>query len=128
MIPVPIIGAWLARRLLARKPALTAAHAERQATVISWGIVLALAVAALLVFDHFNDSAAVRRHEAKRVEAALESERRASSADAERQSAIEAASDSTTERLEQIHAQDPEAAARPAGAGTRAVADRLRAH
>lgn len=126
MIPVPIIGAWLVRRLLARKPALTAAHAERQAAVISWAIILALAIAGWLVFDHFNDRAAVATREARRVEAALEGERRASSADADRQAQIEAASRSTTERLEQIHDADPEAAARPASAGSRAVADRLR--
>jgi hypothetical protein len=119
---IGIIAGWL----VSRNAALTLAHARRLAKV---GLVVAAivtAVAAFLIWDWRDDKAAIRQHEEGRVEQALEAERRASSADTDRQAAIDAASRATTEELETIHDADPEAAARPAGAGTRAVADRLR--
>lgn len=119
---IGLLAGWL----ITRNPALTVAHARRLAKVATVAVIAVAAIVGWLVFDHFNDRAAVREHEAERVQAALEGERRASAADADRQAQIEAASRSTTERLEQIHEADPESATRPAGAGTRAAADRLR--
>lgn len=100
--------------------------------------VALLAVFALLsalwgawqVFDYFNDRAAVKQdrieREAVEAAAALEAERRATAAEAVRQGARTAASAETIKQLEEIEDADPEAAAGPAAAGSRTVADRLR--
>lgn len=126
MIPlIPIVGPWLVKRLLASKPGRTDQRAEFLAKAIQIVAVLALLVAGWLVFDHLNDRAAVRRHEAERVEQALQAERDASANDAARRAAASAQSRATEAELETIHAQDPEAAAAPAAPGSRAVAGRL---
>jgi hypothetical protein len=116
----------LAGWLVARNAALTLPHARRIAKAGLIAAAIVTAVIAFLIWDWRDDKAAIRQHETGRAEQALEAERRASSANADRQAAIDAASRATTEELETIHDADPEAAARPAGAGTRAVADRLR--
>ncbi len=123
---IGIIAGWLVKRSLAKGGGLTDAHARRIAKVGVVGLAVLASIAAIAVIDWLNDRAAVARHEQARVEQALESERRANDLAEQRRIAREAESRATKDRLEDIHAQDPEAAAAPASAGARAVADRLR--
>ncbi len=128
MIPVPLLAGWLARRLLARNPALTTAHAARQANVISWALVLLLAVGAFLIWDWRDDKAAVRQANAERIEAGLQAERKASADDVARRAALEAENAAARQRMKEAENADPEAARAPAGRVSRAAAERLRNH
>lgn len=123
---ISMIAGWLVKRSLASGGALTIKHARRIAKIGLIAAAVVLAIVSLLVWDHFDDKAAIREHNAKRVEAALEAERRATAADAEREAARNAQSRETEDDLENIHAQDPDSEVRPASAGARRVAERLR--
>ena len=120
----------IAKFLIARNPAMPLAHAKRLAKVgVAFGAVVLLVVG-FLAWDWWDDRKAVEAANLKRVaaeaNAALEAERRASTAGFTRDAARAADAEDTEDELETIHAEDPESAARPAGRGTRAVADRLR--
>lgn len=121
---------WIAELLLQRKPGMTLSHATRLAKI---GVAIAAVVllaGGVLAFFHFHDKGVIERHELEserdEANAALESERRASTAGAKRDEARRTDDETTQDELETIHAEDPDAAARPASRGSRAVADRLR--
>jgi len=126
MIPLlPIVGPWLVGKLLSAKPGRTEQRATFLAGAVQVAGLVVLGVAAFLIWDWRDDRAAIRAHEAERVAETLAAERRASANDLGRHAARSAASVAVQQELEEIHAQDPQAAAAPAGRGTRAVADRL---
>jgi hypothetical protein len=120
------IAGWL----IARNPALTLAHAKRlaKAGLIAGAIVAA--VGGFLIWDYFDDKAAVEKADSKRkleeAEDALQGERRANRGEEARREAREADSDTTTEEMKEAEDADPEAARAPAGPVSRAAADRLR--
>ena len=117
---------WLAGVLIARRPSLTRAHAERTVrwAAIVLAAVLILAAIALVRRDAVADFEIEQRVE--RSVAALEGERRASRGDAERRAARERETRHVEQELELINAEDPDAARAPAARGSRAVAERLR--
>ena len=119
---IGFIDKWL----VTRNPALTMAHARR---LVQIGLVLALVVlivGGIALWDHLDDNAAIRKHDAGRVEDTLAAERSANEGGFSRAAAREATSRQTIDELEDIHAEDPEGAAAPASRGSRAVAERLR--
>ena len=122
---IGLIAGWLVNRSIAKGGAMTVPHARRLAKaglVVAGGVLL---VTGWLVFDHFNDRAAIREHEAERTEDALEGERRATANDQERTAARNADSEAAQDDLDEIHTSDPESAAQPASPGFRRVAERL---
>ncbi len=120
------IAGWL----IARNPALTAAHAKRLARVglIAAGIVIA--VVGFIAWDYFDDKAAVEQADSKRklseATDVLEGERRANRGEEARRAAREADSQTTTTDMKEAEDANPEAARAPAGPVSRAAADRLR--
>lgn len=118
---ITMIAGWLVKRSLASGGGMTLAHARR---LVKIGVVV-LAVVALVATVALIRRDAVDDYQADRVEDALEGEQRANSAGEVREDAARTDSADTVRDLETIHAADPEAAAQPASAGTRRVADRL---
>ena len=120
------IAGWL----IARNPALTLAHARRLAKVGLIAGAFVAAVGGFLIWDHFDDKAAVETADSKRqleeAHRALEGERRANRGEDERRRSREADSDTTTTDMKEAENADPEAARAPAGPVSRAAADRLR--
>ena len=120
------IAGWL----IARNPALTLAHAKRLAKVGLIAGAVGAAVGGFLIWDHFDDKAAVETADSKRrleeAHRALEGERRANRGEDERRRSREADSDTTTADMKEAENADPEAARAPAGPVSRASADRLR--
>ena len=122
---IALIAGWLVKRSLAKGGALTLPYARRLAKIGLIALAVVLAVAGLFLWDWLDDRAAIKAHEAERVEQALEAERDATANDAARRGAATEQSRATTDELETIHAEDPQAAAAPAAPGSRAVANRL---
>ncbi|KZY95079.1 MULTISPECIES: hypothetical protein [unclassified Erythrobacter] len=120
------IAGWL----IARNPALTLAHAKRLAKVGLIAGAVGAAVGGFMIWDHFDDKAAVEAADSKRrlkeANRALEGERRANRGEDERRRSREADSDTTTADMKEAENADPEAARAPAGPVSRASADRLR--
>lgn len=122
---IALIAGWLVKRSLAKGGALALPYAKRMVKFGLIALAVVLVIAGLFVWDWLDDRAAIKAHEAERVEQALEAERRATANDLGRRDAAEAQSQATTRELETIHAEDPQAAAAPAAPGSRAVARRL---
>lgn len=126
MIGVGAIAKWL----IARNPAMTLAHAKRLAKVGLIAAAIVAAVGGFVVWDYFDDKAAVEKADSKRkieeARTAIESERRANRGEQTRREAREADSANTTEDMKEAEDADPEAARAPAGPVSRAAADRLR--
>lgn len=120
------IAGWL----IARNPAMTLAHAKRLAKVGLIAAAIVAAVGGFVVWDYFDDKAAVEKADSKRkldeAKDALEGERRANRGEEARRDAREADSANTTEDMKDAEDADPEAARAPAGPVSRAAADRLR--
>tara|TARA_Y100001947_G_C10291001_1_gene282829 strand:- start:522 stop:902 length:381 start_codon:yes stop_codon:yes gene_type:complete len=120
------IAGWL----IARNPALTLAHAKRLAKIGLIAGAIVVAVGGFLIWDYFDDKAAVEKADSKRklegANNALEGERRANRGEEARREAREADRDTTTEEMKEAEDADPEAARAPAGPVSRAAADRLR--
>jgi hypothetical protein len=120
------LAGWLVKRSLAGGGAMTPDHAARCAKVGLLVVAVVFAIGGFLLWDWLDDRAAIRQHEAARLEQSLAAERSANAGAIMREQAAVAASAETTQQLEEIHAQDPESAVRPASRADRAVADRLR--
>lgn len=122
---IGLIAAWAVKRGLATSE--SAARPFVKAGVVA--LVAALILGGFLLWDHFDDKAAVgsANLERERDEAVvtLESQRRADAGDQVRAEARLEQSERTRSELETIHAEDPNAAAAPASRGARAVARRL---
>lgn len=122
---VTTIATWL----ISRKPGMTLGHAQRLAKIGTIAAAVIVVVAGFLIWDHFDDKAAIERanleRQAEQAEMALEAERRANEGDQTRREAREQSSADTQEVMDNAERKDPEGAAAPAGPVSRAAAGRL---
>lgn len=125
----PLAG-LLVKRSLASGGGLTQSGGERLAKIIVIAGLVLLAIGGAALWLHLHDKGVIEQHDTERqlgeAKTALESRDRADTAGKTRDDARSADDQTTRDELETIHAEDPDAAAKPAGRGQRAVADRLR--
>lgn len=124
MIPLlPIVGSWLVKRLLARKPGRTEQRATFLATVISWAGLLTLLVAVLVLTWRAGRDDAAQGRQDSRSSAALAETAQDAAATVIEQAADEATVDQlVAATMEEIdNAPSDEAA----GAAARAAVCRL---